>query len=70
MKFDIFRFRFSMTVDLCRNLLDHRICEGVFLICLEQDDAKKVIIELNDGPAGGHFFGDTTAHKILRARYY
>ena len=71
MKFDIFRFRFSLTVNLYRNLLDHRIYEGVFLRCSEQEDAKKVIIiELHDGPAGGHFSGDTTAHKILRARYY
>ena len=44
--------------------------DGVFLRCLEQEDAKKVIAELHDGPAGGHFSGDTTAHKILRARNY
>ena len=44
--------------------------DGVFLRCLEQEDAKKVIIKLHDGPAGGHFSGDTTAHKILKARYY
>ena len=25
---------------------------------------------MHDGPAGGHFSGDTTAHKILRAGYY
>ena len=28
------------------------------------------MIELHDGLAGGHFSGDTTAHKILRAGYY
>ena len=28
------------------------------------------MIELHDGHVGGHFFGDTTAHKILRAGYY
>ena len=28
------------------------------------------MIDLHDGPAGGHFSGDTTAHKILRAGYY
>ena len=28
------------------------------------------MIELHDGPAGGHFSGDTTSHKILRAGYY
>jgi hypothetical protein len=26
--------------------------------------------ELHDGPAGGHFGGDTTTHKILHAGYY
>ena len=43
---------------------------GVFLKCFEQEDAKKVIAELHDGPVGGHFLGDTTAHKILKAGYY
>ena len=33
-------------------------------------DATKVVVELHDGPAGGHFLGDTIAHKILRAGYY
>ena len=44
--------------------------DGVFLRCLEQEDAKKVVAVLHDGPAGGHFSGDTIAHKILRAGYY
>ena len=44
--------------------------DGVLLRCLEQEDANKVITKLHDGPAVGHFSGDTTAHKILRARYY
>ena len=43
---------------------------GVFLKCLEHDDANKVVVELHDGPAGGHFSRDTTAHKILRVGYY
>ena len=25
---------------------------------------------MHDGPTGGHFSGDTTAHNILRAGYY
>ena len=37
---------------------------------MEKEDAKRVITELHDGPAGGHFSGDTTTHKILRAGYY
>ena len=44
--------------------------DGVFLRCLEHEDAKKVVAELHDGPVGGHFSGDTIAHKILRAGYY
>ena len=44
--------------------------DGVFLRCLEHEYAEKVVTELRDGPAGGHFLGDTTAHKILRAGYY
>ena len=44
--------------------------DGVFLRCLECEDANRVVVELHDGPAGGHFSGDTTAHKILRAGYY
>jgi hypothetical protein len=38
--------------------------------CLERDEAEKVIYELHAGEAGGNFGGDTTAHKVLRARYY
>ena len=33
-------------------------------------EAKKVMQELHDGPAGGHFRGNTTVHKILHAGYY
>ena len=44
--------------------------DGVFLRCLKQEDAKKVITELHDGPARVHFFEDTTTHKILRVGYY
>ena len=41
-----------------------------YFLCLEKEYASKVVKELHDGPAGGHFSGDTTAHKILRAGYY
>ena len=44
--------------------------DGEFLRCLEQEDASKVVKGLHDGPAGGHFSGDTIAHKILRVGYY
>jgi hypothetical protein len=38
--------------------------------CLEKDEAEKVLLELHAGEVGGHFRGDTTAHKVLRAGYY
>jgi hypothetical protein len=44
--------------------------DGLLLICLEHDDEKKVLRELHDGPAGGHYAGETMAHKILRVGYY
>ena len=44
--------------------------EGVLLRCLEKEDSKRVLDELHQGSAGGHFGGETTAHKVLRAGYY
>eukprot|EP00253_Pinus_taeda_P019223 PITA_19223 len=44
--------------------------DSVLLRCLEESEAKFFLQELHDGPAGGHYVGDTTAHKILRAGYY
>jgi hypothetical protein len=38
--------------------------------CLEKDEAKKVLSEIHVGEDGGHFIGDTTTHKVLRARYH
>ena len=42
----------------------------VLLRCLEKDDAKHILIELHDGPTGGHFSRETTVHKVLREGYY
>ena len=44
--------------------------DSVLLRCLEKSEAEKVLQELHDGPAGRHYVGDATAHKILRAGYY
>ena len=60
----------SATYQIIDGILFRNNYDGVILRCLEKEDAKKVIIELHDGPAGGHFSRDTTAHNILRARYY
>ena len=60
----------SVVYHIIDGILFRKNYDGVLLRCLEKEDAKKVITELHDGLAGGHFFGDTTAHKILKAGYY
>ena len=60
----------SSSYQIIDGVLFRKKYDGVFLRCLEQEDASRVVKELHDGPARGHFSGDTTAHKILRARYY
>eukprot|EP00253_Pinus_taeda_P012813 PITA_12813 len=44
--------------------------DSILLRCLEKTEAQTVLQELYDGPAGGHFGADTTAHKIIHAGYY
>lgn len=44
--------------------------EGVLLRWLEKEDYVRVLNELHQGPAGGHFRGETTMHKVLKAGYY
>jgi hypothetical protein len=43
---------------------------GVFLRCLDPQEAQKVMFDFHSVLCGGHRFWKTTAHKILRARYY
>ena len=59
-----------MAYQIIDGILFKKYYDGVLLRCLEKEDAKRVITELHDGPAGGHFFEYTTSHKILRASYY
>ena len=60
----------SASYQIIEGILFRKNYDGVLLRCLEKEDANKVMIDLHDGPAGGHFSGDTIAHKILRAGYY
>ena len=48
------------------NVLFHRNYDGVFLRCLEKPEANKLLFEMHARPIGGHFPGETTAHKVLR----
>ena len=43
---------------------------GVFLNCLVEEEAKRVMEDFHKGDCGGHLFWKTIANKILRARYY
>eukprot|EP00253_Pinus_taeda_P006285 PITA_06285 len=44
--------------------------DSVLLRCLEKQEAQRVLQELHDRLAGGHFEADTTAHKVIHAWYY
>ena len=60
----------SASYQIVEEILFRKNYDGVLLRCLEKEDVRKVMIELHDEPAKGHFFGDTIAHKILRDGYY
>jgi hypothetical protein len=60
----------SASFHLINGVLFRQSFDGVLMRCLENDEAEKVLLELHAGEAGGHFGGDTTAHKVLRAGYY
>jgi hypothetical protein len=55
---------------LINGILFRQNYDGVLMRCLKKDEAEKVLLELHAGEAGGHFGGDTTANKLLRASYY
>ena len=55
---------------LANNILYRKNYDGILLRCLEKDDAEHVLKEMHDSPVGGHYGGETIAHKILRAEYY
>jgi hypothetical protein len=59
----------SASFHLVNGILFLQNSDGVLMRCLEKDEAEKVLLELHVGEAGGHFGGDTTAHKVLRSGY-
>eukprot|EP00253_Pinus_taeda_P035144 PITA_35144 len=60
----------AKTFSLINDVLFKKNYDSILLRCLEKTEAQKVLQELHDGPAGGHFGADTTAHKIIHAGYY
>jgi hypothetical protein len=59
----------SASFHLVNGIMFRQNFDGVLMRCLEKDEAEKVLLELHTGEDGGHFGGDTTAHKVLRAGY-
>jgi hypothetical protein len=55
---------------LINNVLFKKNYDSMLLRCLEKQEADKVLFDIHNGLAGGHFEGDTTTHKILHAGYY
>lgn len=55
---------------LANDTLYRKNYDGVWLRCLENDDADHVLKEMHDGPAGRHYSSETIVRKVLRARYY
>lgn len=43
---------------------------GILLLCLVEGKTHKVIEEFHGGVCGGHYSWKTTAHKILKAKFY
>ena len=60
----------SSPYQLIDNVLFRKNYDGVFLRCLEKDQTDDFLFQFHAGPAGGHFLGDTIAHKIIQACYY
>eukprot|EP00253_Pinus_taeda_P021621 PITA_21621 len=52
------------------DVLSRQNYDSILLRRLEKPEAQKVLQELHDEPAGGHFGADTIAHKIIHAGYY
>jgi len=55
---------------LADSILYKKNHDGIWLRCLEKDDANHVLKEMHNGPASGQYGRETIAHKILRAGYY
>jgi hypothetical protein len=43
---------------------------GVFLRCLDPQEAQKIMSDFHDSLCGEHYFWRTTAYKILTAGYF
>ena len=52
------------------NMLYWRDPSRILLRCLDKEQSIEVMQQFHSSMCGGHHYWKTTAHKILRARYY
>ena len=55
---------------LTKDSLGWRNRDGLILICIDEPESKKLMVEFHSIFCGGNFAATTIAHKILRAGYY
>ena len=60
----------SAPYQLIDNILFKNNFEGVLLRFLERNEFDSVLPQLHAGPAEAHFGEETTAHEVLKSRYY
>lgn len=60
----------SKNFTIVDDVLFRRNYDSILLRFLKKPEEQKVLQELHDEPAGGHFGADITAHKIIHVGYY
>jgi hypothetical protein len=55
---------------LVAEILFRRNFDGILLRCVDATKSQRLMEEFHEGIFGGHFTPTTTAHRIMRARYY
>lgn len=60
----------ALSYQLVHRALFRKHHTKVLLRCMEVHDSKKLLRDLHNGLAGGHFAGNTTTHKVMRAWFY
>ena len=55
---------------LIGNHLYHKSFTGLYLICLNSEDARRLLEEIYEGVYGNHSGGQSPTHKALTTGYY
>jgi len=60
----------ALAYQLVHEVIYRKHSKRVLLRCLEAHELEVVLQDLHDRPTGGHFLGNTTAHKVMQAGFY